>query len=209
MTRKHSGDPEFVGAVLIGGSSRRMGTDKALLASAETGGLSLLRLAAGALNGAGAREVVAVGRSDTSLSGEGLRVIPDLWEGEGPLGGIVTAMSELDSDEINHIVVLACDLLAPSSASIRALLARAAKKPDHVVVPLVDGQHEWLHACWPLSLKPLLEAAFEDGLRAPRSLPDDIPVEEVTGIDPATTRDADTPGDLPWRLSTPTDGPIG
>jgi len=201
MIREHSGQPDFAGAVLIGGTSRRMGTDKALLASVETGGLSLLRLAADALHGAGAREVIAVGRSETSLSAEDLRVIPDLWAGEGPLGGVVTAMSELDGADLTHVVVLACDLLAPSSTSIRLLLKAAAEHPDHVVVPLVASQHEWLHACWPLLLKDRLEEAFESGVRAPRSLPDLVPVLEVAGIDPATTRDADVPGDLPWTVS--------
>ncbi len=112
----------------------------------------------------------------------------------------MTAMSELDGADLTHVVVLACDLLAPSSISIRVLLAEAAEHPGHVVVPLVDSQHEWLHACWPLSLKVRLEQAFESGVRAPRSLPDLVPVEEVTGIDPATTRDADTPEDLPWTV---------
>ncbi|HJL90365.1 MAG TPA: molybdenum cofactor guanylyltransferase [Acidimicrobiales bacterium] len=200
MIRERPAQLEFAGAVLIGGTSRRMGTDKAFLASHETGGLSLLRLAADALHAAGAREVIAVGRSETSLSAEDFRIVPDLWAGEGPLGGVVTAMSELDGADLTHVVVLACDLLAPSSISIRVLLAEAAEHPGHVVVPLVDSQHEWLHACWPLSLKVRLEQAFESGVRAPRSLPDLVPVEEVTGIDPATTRDADTPEDLPWTV---------
>jgi hypothetical protein len=50
-------------------------------------------------------------------------------------------------------------------------------------------------------LKDRLEKAFESGVRAPRSLPDLVPVMEVAGIDPATTRDADVPGDLPWTVS--------
>lgn len=192
--------PEFAGAVLIGGTSRRMGADKALLASPETGGLSLLRLAADALDGAGARQVIAVGRSTASPTFEGIRTVPDIRAGEGPLGGVVTAMSELDGPDLTHVVVLACDLLAPSSTSIRTLLEAAAEHPEHVVVPLVDSQREWLHACWPLSLKVGLEQAFESGIRAPRDLPDVLPVVDVAGIDPATTRDADSPEDLPWTV---------
>jgi|TARA_B100000959_G_scaffold284295_1_gene355504 molybdopterin-guanine dinucleotide biosynthesis protein A len=177
-----------------------MGSDKALLASVETGGVSLLGLAANALNVAGAREVVAIGRSDDSLSGQGLRVVPDRWEGEGPLGGIVTAMEAFDGSGLTHVVVLACDFIAPSAISIQMLMDAATEEPEHLVVPVVNGQYEWLHACWPLSLRQQVLSAFNRGVRAPRDLASEVPVRQVNGIDPESTRDVDTPDDLPWTV---------
>ena len=188
----------FAGAVLTGGASRRMGADKALLTPGGAGGVPLVRLAAVALDAAGARSVVAVGGDAVSLALEGLHVVEDSWPGAGPLGGIITAMASVDEAAVTHVVVLACDLVAPSAESVRRLVASAATVPETVAVPVVEREPQWLHACWPLSLKAHLEAAFREGVRAPRRLLPGMAVHPVPGLDPATLHDADSPGELPW-----------
>src|SRR5687768_5401850 len=98
--------PPFAGAVLTGGASRRMGADKALV---EGDGLAMARRAADALWAAGATEVMAVGGDAQALGRLSLEVVRDLHPGEGPLGGILTALAATDEDVV---VVLACDLVA-------------------------------------------------------------------------------------------------
>ena len=81
-----------------------MGTDKALL---EVDGRALAVIVADALRTSGADRVVAVGGDLDGLSALGLDAVPDLHAGEGPLGGILTA---LDATTEDVVVVLACDL---------------------------------------------------------------------------------------------------
>src|SRR6185436_398763 len=99
-------DLTFAGAVLTGGASQRMGTDKALI---DVDGRALALSVADALRSAGATRVLAVGGDLVALRGLGLEAIPDQHAGEGPLGGILTALEATDEDVV---VVLACDLPA-------------------------------------------------------------------------------------------------
>ncbi|MBC8195456.1 MAG: molybdenum cofactor guanylyltransferase [Acidimicrobiia bacterium] len=190
----------FAGAVLAGGSSRRMGVDKALLAPATGAAEPLVSLAANTLWNGGASDVFVVGGDPTALTALGLRVVDDTWKGAGPLGGIITAMAAVDDASVTHIVVLPCDLLAPAAESVRILVREAAGARGAVAVPLVHGQLQWLHACWPLTLQADLQTAFEDGTRAPRRLPATVKIYVVEGLDPVSTRDVDRPEDLPWSL---------
>src|SRR5262245_1565825 len=93
----------FSGAVLTGGASRRMGRDKALV---EVDGRPMAGRVAAALREAGAAEVQAIGGDAAGLGELGLDVVPDRFPGEGPLGGIVTALSAASQPVT---VVVACD----------------------------------------------------------------------------------------------------
>ena len=112
-------DLDFAGAVLTGGASRRMGTDKALV---EVDGRALALRVADALRAAGASRVVAVGGDLERLQALGLEAVPDLHPGEGPLGGILTALAATDQDVV---VVLACDLPAADPSAITAVVVGA------------------------------------------------------------------------------------
>jgi molybdopterin-guanine dinucleotide biosynthesis protein A len=81
------------GAVLMGGASRRMGRDKALV---EVDGLPMASRVAAALTAAGCRSAVAVGGDAAVHARLGLSSVPDRWPGEGPLGAIVTVLGLLD-----------------------------------------------------------------------------------------------------------------
>ena len=94
------------GAVLTGGSSSRMGTDKALL---ELDGAVLARRVADALVTAGCAPVVAIGGDAGRLTAHGLAVVADRHPGEGPLGAIITALEHAEPLEVDVVVVLACD----------------------------------------------------------------------------------------------------
>jgi len=184
----------FAGAVLTGGSSRRMGADKALL-SVE--GRPLSSVAVDALTAAGAAVVVAVGGDEPELRSLGLRWVPDEEPGQGPLGGLLAALRALAPEPV--VVVLACDLPRASSANVSAVVAAASEQAGRpsVAVPVADGRREWLHAAWTAEAVPVLEAAWEDGERAPRRAVDGLHVGEVAAPDPAALVDADRPEDLP------------
>jgi molybdopterin-guanine dinucleotide biosynthesis protein A len=183
----------FAGAVLCGGASRRMGSDKALL---EVDGRAMAVRVADALAAAGGRPVRAVGGDAAGLAALGLDVVPDLDPGEGPLGGIVTALAALRAEVV---FVASCDLVDPSPGAVSATVAALATSPTALVaVPVVTGRRQWMHAAWRAGAAAPLRAAFTAGERAVHAAvaAGGLPVVELALPGPAVA-DADTPADLP------------
>ena len=195
MAASPTPDPRLGGAVLCGGASRRMGTDKATL---SVDGSALVRRSADALTAAGVDPVVAVGGALADLRQLGLDAVADGWPGEGPLGGIVTALGGADRwwPDADAVAVLACDLLAPSQDVIGALAAEVRAGAD-LAVPVVDGRDQWLHAVWSTGATEVLRSRFEAGIRAPRRAVEALRVVRLAVDDTGVARDADTPADLP------------
>ena len=203
----------FGGAVLCGGASRRMGTDKALLA---VGRQPMALRVTIALQLAGAQSVAAVGGDTDALAALGLRVVPDERPGEGPLAAVATALRaerpppiapadhargrpEVRPGDDDIVLVAACDLLQPSATAMRATVAALAAAPAaDLAVPIADGRRQWGQAAWRLRALPALDGALEAGERSIRRavVASGLVVEEVHGLDPAQLADADTPDDL-------------
>jgi molybdopterin-guanine dinucleotide biosynthesis protein A len=169
-----------------------MGTDKALL---EVDGRALARTAADALLAAGADRVVAVGGDRPGLEALDLAVVDDQHPGEGPLGGILTALAASTEDVV---VVLACDLPNPDPAAITVVVE--ALDDGDVAAPFHDGRRELLHAAYHRRAEPVLAAAFAAGERAPHRAVAGLTVVEVVGLPARALADADEPGDLPSGL---------
>ena len=146
------------GYVLAGGNSSRMGQNKALL---QFRGQPLARRAALAVEQSAGRATL-VGNPDT-YAGLGFRVIPDLYPGEGPLGGIVTALR--DSDR-NWNLVAACDMPNLSPEFLRSLL-RAAREAgcDALIPECPPGEPQPLCAVYHSRALPHLQAAFDRRVR--------------------------------------------
>ena len=106
----------IAGAILTGGRSSRMGRDKAFV---QVAGEQMVVRVHAALGGAGVAPVVAVGGDAGRLGALGIASIPDAWPGEGPLGGILTALRWCT---LPRICVVACDLGVLTAATITALL---------------------------------------------------------------------------------------
>ena len=172
-----------------------MGHDKAF-ASFE--GRPLAEIARCALLEAGAVEVLSIGGDEARLAALGFTAIPDDAAGEGPLGGLLTALRTATAD---WVAVLATDLPHASAATVRELLAYTGDGTD-VVVPLLDGRPQPAHAVWRRDCRLLLEPLFAAGERRLRQSLDGVRVRLVTVCDPMSLRDVDTPGDL-QSLSTP------
>jgi molybdenum cofactor guanylyltransferase len=177
----------FSGVVLTGGQSRRMGRDKALIAVA---GEPLLLRTARTLREGGALDVMAVGGDGDAIAALGLAWSADLYPGEGPLGGIITALRVASADVV---VVVATDLVALTPSTIHAVVGGLTPEAD---VALVDsGRVEPLCGAWRRRAEPSLTAAFAAGERAVHAALDDLALVTVP-VDAATVRNANWPGDL-------------
>ena len=180
----------FSGAVLTGGRSRRMGTDKALI---EIGGRPLVTIARDALRDAGAREVMAVGGDAVVFERLGMRPVVDGWPGEGPLGGVVTALAGALHD---IVVVLACDLPRVDSRAVTAVVSALADEEDDAAVPVVDHTPQVLVAAYRRRCGQQLEDALRAGTRRLRDAVDGLRVAHVALAEPAWVANVNQPADL-------------
>jgi molybdopterin-guanine dinucleotide biosynthesis protein A len=166
-----------------------MGRDKAFV---EIDGEPLVRRVASALQQAGAARVVVVGGNGPAIESLGLEVVADRFPGEGPLGGVLTALSVTDA---MVVAVLATDLVAADPIAIRTVLE--ALTGHDVAVPVSGGRRHFHHAVWQRSARGPLETAFAAGERAIKRAVRELDVVEVEGIAAAALADADSPDELP------------
>jgi molybdopterin-guanine dinucleotide biosynthesis protein A len=119
----------FLGAVLAGGSSERLGGAKA---TAPLGGRTLIEYPLEALQDGGF-QVVVVAKEDTSLPELDVPVWRDSSDSVHPLTGIVTS---LERSEGRSVLVCACDLpfVTPH------LAMHIARQPAAVAVPTIGGR---------------------------------------------------------------------
>ena len=183
------------GAVLVGGSSTRMGTDKALI---EIDGAPMAQRCTQALAAAGLSPVLIVGGESRSFEGWETVHVADLWPGEGPLGGIITAFQSIDAD---LLMVVPCDLVNPSAEAIARIIEMVGT--HDVAVPIIDGRAQWLFSIWQRRALSVLEEEFRGGTRSIRSAVSALDLCRVVvgrvpyELDPYV--DADTPDQLKAR----------
>jgi molybdenum cofactor guanylyltransferase len=150
------------GAILTGGQSRRMGTDKALL---RVGGTTMLERTLSVVQSI-SDDVFVVGERDGYAS-FGAPVVADHYVDTGTLGGIATALRHASHD---RVLVVACDMPLLSVRLLTALL-RVDVDAD-VVVPRraashpkqgSGGTYEPLHAVYRRSCLPVIERQLAVG----------------------------------------------
>jgi molybdenum cofactor guanylyltransferase len=173
-----------VGAVLCGGASRRMGADKATF---PVKGMAMARRVANALVEARCSPVVAIGGDSTRLARLGLDYIADEFPGEGPLGGILTALSVG-----SPAAVLACDLPNVRAATVIALVEALG---DHDAAVAHSDRAEPLCAVWSDRAASALRAQFQSGERAVHRAIFGLDIAWVT-VSPSDLRNINTPDDL-------------
>jgi len=188
--------PEFAGAVLAGGRSSRMGTDKARLL---VGGETLLARQLRLLREAGARDRRVVGRStDESVREPEVQFVSDRQVGAGPLAGLEAA---LETSGSALTLVLAVDLPFLTADLLRRLVQQGG--PEVGVIPWRADNPEPLVALYPrralpevtrrlqageLPLQPLVRAGVIAGWLKPWRIAD---------ADAAQFTNWNRPGDLP------------
>jgi molybdopterin-guanine dinucleotide biosynthesis protein A len=172
-----------LGAVLTGGRSRRMGTDKALVL---IDGRAMVDRVAAALRPA-CIDVVAVGPA--RLAGN-QRAVADLHPDEGPLGAILTALAVADS----AVFVAACDLAHLTTAAVERVVGAARDGVDVVVAGAGDTTQP-LCSLWQPSATAAVSAVFAAGERSVRRALAGLRVERVE-VDPLALRNVNAPEDL-------------
>jgi molybdopterin-guanine dinucleotide biosynthesis protein A len=179
------------GLLLTGGTSRRMGEDKARSA---VGGVPMGALAGKALLEA-ASPVLCVGPDP----GLGLDTVED--DRRGPLAALAAGMRRLtDTGFAGPVLLVACDMPF-LTAGLLALLARELGSAQ-AAVPLSGGRLQPLAACYAASVLPVAERLVAAGRLSMRSLMDEIDVHPVGPeswsrlAGPEALTDVDTPADL-------------
>lgn len=167
-----------------------MGADKSLV---DVAGSPLGRRAADALREVLGAPPMLIGAGPDHASALDGSAVDDLWPGEGPVGGVLTALHTAFVAGARSVVVVACDLPALTAAAVSALVDAAAGAPRPTVVT-VDGRRAYPNGVWPLRVLPLLEDRFGDGADGFGALLDGVEVAEHAGDD--AWIDADEPGDL-------------
>ena len=194
-----SGAMSVAGILLTGGTSRRMGADKASLV--VDGQIAAVRL--GGVLAAATSPALEVGNARSGLSN-----IHETPLGAGPLVAIAAAAAELRRrGHAGPAVVLACDLPLVTEALVRHLVDWDG---DGAVVPVVDGRRQPLCARWSAAdLGAAIELAAS-GQRSLRGLPGSGacrcvgPQEWGSVVDARTFADTDSPEDfvrlgIDWR----------
>jgi molybdopterin-guanine dinucleotide biosynthesis protein A len=183
--------PEAVtGAVLAGGASRRFGSDKAL---ALFRGERLIERVVRAL-AAVCPEVLIVGGDRDAYQDVPARYVADLHPGEGPLGGLATA---LDAARTPHVLLVACDMPLLGPELLGAIAARAGDAD--VVLPEGPDGPEPLCALYATRCRAAVEAALGAGSRQMTAFHDRVAVRRIAREDlPAWAglANVNTPEDL-------------
>lgn len=162
----------ILGAVLVGGDSRRMGQDKARL---RLGGRPLAVRAAACL-ASRLREVVVVSRRRGDHADLGLPEIADRFPGLGPLAAIDAALRHAAG---RHVFALACDLPRVGPGEIAEVLAAAAaaKLPTGAawcVVAAAAGRVQPLCGIYAAGCGPVIEERLRAGRLAAAELLGDV-----------------------------------
>ena len=178
-----------LGVVLVGGASRRMGTDKA---SIDFNGTTLLDRTVAVLSEVFTSVVISGG----DLASQGVRVIPDLVPGLGPLGGLDTAYRTAAG---RNVFLLAVDMPFVDVPTVRAI-ADPAIPGMSVRVPLAAGRQQPLCAVYGSGLGPVVRDRIEGKDRSMESLFGVVDVEEISGLDDDVFTNVNTQADLEAAL---------
>ncbi|RNC65250.1 MAG: bifunctional molybdenum cofactor guanylyltransferase MobA/molybdopterin-guanine dinucleotide biosynthesis adaptor protein MobB [Desulfuromonadales bacterium] len=183
---------DVTGVILVGGRSRRMGRDKALL---TLGGRSLVERLLDALRPLFTR-IILVGDREERFRGLGLPVIPDIHPGSA-LGGLHTGLVQAGTP---YVFVSACDVPWPDPRVMARLCS--LREGYDVVVPRTDGGIDPLFAVYGTGCLPAMERMLREGNYR---IYDFYPEVRTRYVDLAELADLVTPGRTFVNVNTPED----
>jgi molybdopterin-guanine dinucleotide biosynthesis protein A len=169
-----------------------MGTDKAFV---EVDGVAMAERVARALVAGGCEPVAFVGGDSVGLARFGRPTHADRWPGEGPLGGVLTALDAAHGDDV---VVAACDVPFLDGPTVRQLLRAVADRGGDLV-DVVVARTERLEpalAWWSAAAAEEIARQWARGERALHQAIGALRRVEVT-VDGAVLRNVNSPSDLP------------
>lgn len=187
------------GFVQAGGSSTRFGTDKALV---PLGGKTMLERTGELL--ASVCDDVTIVAPAGKYRDSPWPVLQDRWPGQGPLGGILTALDAMQEPETppRWALILGCDMPFLTREFLAELCNRASRSSAVIVVPQSASGLEPLCACWNSSAIAGVQAAFNSGVRKVTEAMKRLPVEV---LDESAWKRFDTGSRLFWNMNTPAD----
>lgn len=147
--------PKLSAAVLVGGESRRMGENKALL---KIDGKTLVERVVLLLQEVFA-EVFLVGNDRERYRFLNLPVVGDVYRGCGPLAGVHAALLAASHP---YVFVAACDMPFLNRPAVAALLAEAPGRD--AVVPKMGEYCEPLCAVYAKGCLPAVEEHLQKGI---------------------------------------------
>jgi molybdopterin-guanine dinucleotide biosynthesis protein A len=187
------------GYVLAGGGSTRFGRDKALV---EVGGTPMLgRMSELVRRVTGQIKIVA---APGKYEAFGVEIVEDRWSGEGPLGGIITALEDAASSATppEWNLILSCDMPFLTREWLAFLGERAAKSKAQVVFAHSASGPEPLCACWQTDAAAKLRSGFERGVR---KVTEGIALLRSEVLDEMDWKRFDSTGRLFWNMNTAAD----
>ena len=149
-------EQEVTGIVLAGGGSRRMGRNKAL---ERVGSESLISAVIGRLSPLTEKTVVVVACPDNGAElslPPSVETVVDTYPQAGALGGIFTGLSSSDRQ---WGMVVACDMPFLNLDLLRYMLL--VREGYDVVVPMLDGRPEPVHALYSKTCLPHMERQLQ------------------------------------------------
>jgi molybdopterin-guanine dinucleotide biosynthesis protein A len=130
--------------------------------------------------------------------------VDDRWPGEGPLGGIITALLQTRETQpkCEWNLIVSCDMPFLTAEWLRFLVERAAKSEAQVIVPRSAHGPEPLCACWRTDAVETLQSAFERGVR---KVTQGIAILRAEVLDERDWKRFDSAGRLFWNMNTAAD----
>ena len=188
-----------VGYIMAGGGSTRFGRDKALV---EVGGLPMIARMIELLQSVTSQvKIVAV---PSKYDAFGAEIVEDRWPGQGPLGGIITALEDAAKSPADSgwNLILSCDMPFLTRDWLAFLSERAAKTNAQVVFPHSASGPEPLCACWQTGAAAKLRSGFERGVR---KVTEGIALLRAEVLDEQDWKRFDSAGRLFWNMNTVAD----
>lgn len=133
---------QFTVAILAGGKSSRMGTDKAF---ADLMGRPMIEHTLSGVAGLGQTETILITNRPADYARLNLPMIGDILPGKGSLGGVYTAIARSIG---SHTLVLGCDMPFVSPALLRHMVELSRDEAFDAIVPRSRGYPEALHAIY-------------------------------------------------------------
>src|SRR5208282_3537558 len=131
-------------------------------------------------------------------------IVEDLWPGNGPLGGIVTALRHTQESEQNceWNVIVSCDMPFLTAEWMKFFAERSTKSAAEVVLPHSAHGPEPLCASWRTVAVATLQPAFERGVR---KVTQGISLLRAEVLDERDWKRFDSAGRLFWNMNTAAD----
>ena len=187
------------GYVLAGGGSTRFGRDKALV---EFAGKPMLERMVELMRSF--EQDVKIVAAPGKYSGFGAKIVEDRWPGEGPLGGIITALIHEQENDVTRewIFIVSCDMPFLTADWMNYVCERAVKSGAQVVLPQSIHGPEPLCAIWRTDARAAIQDQFEQGVRKVTAA---IAKLKAEVLDEADWKRFDSAGRLFWNMNTAAD----